>query len=197
MVDVSKIEEAFSVIDAANAADSRRIEVDGQLLPYEMVYGQRMTAVLTYFAPAAAPPLQLAARAQHLERWAIPRSDYPMNRVGYHNWRNAQKKRHAKRAEELLLPLGFSSETLERTKFLLEKKNLKKDPDTQTLEDVICLVFLEHYAEGFAADHPEEKVIDILQKTWRKMSAAGQSAALKLALPPAVGELVTKVLGNE
>jgi len=197
MVEVSKIKKAYAVIDAANAADARRIEVAGELLPYEMVYGQRMTAALKHFAPAAAPPLQLAARAQHLERWVIARSEYPMNRVGYHNWRNAQKKRHARRAEELLLPLGFSPETLERTKFLLEKKNLKKDPDTQTLEDVICLVFLEYYAQDFAADHPEEKVIDILQKTWKKMSEAGQSAALKLKLPPAVSELVSKALGDE
>jgi len=197
MVEVSKIERAFAAIDAANAADPRSIEVKGEMIPYELAYGRRMTAALTHFAPASAPPLQLAARAQHLERWMIPRADYPMDRVGYFNWRNDQKKRHAARAEELLLPLGFTTETVDRVKFLLEKKKLKKDPDTQTLEDVICLVFLQHYALDFAGDHPEEKVISILQKTWGKMSAAGQAAALELSLPPEVGQLVTKALADE
>jgi len=194
MAELSNLEQAFAAIDEANAADPRSIEVDGVPQPYELVYGQRMSAVLTAFAPAAAPPLQIAARAQHLERWAIPRSDYPMDRVGYLTWRNDQKKRHAARAGELLEPLGFTNETIKRVQFLLEKKRLKQDADTQTLEDVICLVFLEHYALDFAGEHAEEKVIDILQKTWGKMSAQGQAAALRLSLPEAVGRLVKKAL---
>ncbi|MCX8211841.1 MAG: DUF4202 domain-containing protein [Lewinella sp.] len=196
MAELSNLEQAFAAIDAANAADTRTTTVDGTPLPYELVYGQRMSAVLTSFAPASAPALQIAARAQHLERWAIPRSDYSMDRVGYLTWRNDQKKRHAERAGELLKPLGFALESIKRVQFLLEKKRLKQDAETQTLEDVICLVFLEHYALEFAGTHPEEKVVDILQKTWGKMSAEGQAAALRLALPEAVSRLVKKALGD-
>lgn len=187
---------AFAAIDAANAKDPRTTLVDGSEQPYELVYGQRMSAALAAFAPASAPALQLAARAQHLERWAIPRSDYPMDRVGYLRWRNDQKKRHAERAAELLEPLGFSAATIERVQFLLQKKQLKRDAETQTLEDVICLVFLKHYALEFAAEHPEKKVIDILQKTWAKMSASGQQAALQLPLDAAVRGLVEKALAD-
>lgn len=196
MPELSNIDRAFAAIDAANAADPRTVEVDGDPQPYELVYGRRMTAVLNSFAPASAPTLQLAARAQHLERWAIPRSDYPMDRVGYLTWRNDQKARHAARAEEILAPLGYSEEMLNRVKFLLQKKQLKKDAETQTLEDVICLVFLQYYALEFAADHEESKVVDILRKTWGKMSVEGQAAALALDLEPAVKSLVEKALAD-
>lgn len=196
MVKLSNLEYAFEAIDAANAADPRTTTVDGTPLPYELVYGRRMTAVLTSFAPASAPALQIAARAQHLERWAIPRADYPMDRTGYLTWRNDQKKRHAERAGEILVELNFTADTIKRVQFLLEKKQLKRDADTQTLEDVICLVFLQHYALEFAGAHPEEKVVDILKKTWGKMSEAGQTAALNLELPDAVGTLVKKALAD-
>lgn len=196
MPELSNLDAAFAAIDAANAADPRTVTVGGTSQPYELAYGRRMTAVLNSFAPASAPALQLAARAQHLERWAIPRSDYPMDRVGYLTWRNDQKARHAARAEEILVPLGYSAETIDRVKFLLQKKQLKKDAETQALEDVICLVFLQHYALEFAADHAEEKVVDILRKTWGKMSAKGQAAALALDLDPAVKNLVEKALAD-
>jgi len=196
MPDLSSLEQAFAAIDAANAEDPRTVEVGGATQPYELVYGQRMTEVLNSFAPGSAPTLQLAARAQHLERWAIPRSDYPMDRVGYLTWRNDQKARHAARAEEILAPLGYSKEILDRVKFLLQKKQLKKDAETQTLEDVICLVFLQYYALEFAANHEEGKVVDILRKTWGKMSDKGQAAALELDLDPAVKSLVGKALAD-
>jgi len=151
---------------------------------------------LTAFAPAAAPALQLAARAQHLERWAIPREDYPQDRVGYLKWRNDLKAYHAERAGKLLVALDFPAATIERVQFLLQKKQLRKDADTQTLEDVICLVFLAHYAQDFAERHPEEKVVSILQKTWKKMSPEGHAAALQLDLPPNVRMLVEKALAD-
>lgn len=196
MVDKDNIAAAFAAIDAANAQDPRRITVDEKQHPYELVYGQRMSACLTSYAPAAAPPLQLAARAQHLERWVIPRKDYPMDRVGYLTWRKDQQARHASRAEELLAPLGFSPGTIDRVRFLLQKKQLKRDADTQVLEDVICLVFLQYYAADFAAEHPEEKIIAILQKTWVKMSETAQTAGLGLPLEPGVRALMEKALAD-
>ena len=194
MEDEKQLAAAFAAIDEANAHDPRKTEIDGEQQPYELVYGRRMSARLASFAPAAAPPLQIAARAQHLERWAIPRSDYPMDRVGYLTWRKDQQARHAQRAEELLSPLGFSSETIERVRFLLQKKQLRRDPDTQTLEDVICLVFLQDYAADFAAQHTEEKVISILRKTWAKMSERARNAALALPLQPGVRAIMEKAL---
>lgn len=196
MVEENELNAAFAAIDAANAADPRLVEAEGSQQPYELVYGRRMSACLATFAPASAPPLQLAARAQHLERWVIPREDYPMDRVGYLTWRKDQQARHAERAAEILLPLGFSGETVDRVKFLLQKKQLKRDADTQTLEDVICLVFLEYYALEFAAEHAEEKIISILQKTWAKMSETARDAALRLDLHPAVRSLVEKALAD-
>jgi hypothetical protein len=196
MEDENKLAAAFAAIDEANAHDPRKTEEDGVQQPYELVYGQRMTARLASYAPAAAPPLQIAARAQHLERWAIPRSDYPMNRVGYLTWRKDQQARHARRAGELLSPLGFSAQTIDRVRFLLQKKQLKRDADTQVLEDVICLVFLQDYAAEFAAQHTEEKVISILQKTWAKMSERARSTALGLPLQAGVRAIMEKALAD-
>lgn len=196
MEDKDKIAAAFAAIDEANAQDPRQTEADGAQQPYELVYGWRMSARLASFAPAAPPALQLAARAQHLERWAIPRADYPMDRVGYLTWRKDQQARHARRAGEILAPLGFSSETIDRVRFLLRKKQLKRDADTQTLEDVICLVFLQDYAAEFAAQHPEDKVISILRKTWAKMSGRARETALGLPLDPGVRALTEKALAD-
>lgn len=119
-----------------------------------------------------------------------------MDRPGYLRWRNALKAYHARRAGEVLREFDAQQELIDRVAFLLQKKQLKKDPDTQVLEDVICLVFLEHYAADFAAQHTREKVISILQKTWRKMSASGQQAAVELELPPGVGSLVSEALNT-
>lgn len=196
MAKLSNLERAFEAIDLANSADPRTTVVDGTPLPYELVYGRRMTSVLNAFAPTSTPALQIAARAQHIERWVISRTEYTMDRTGYLTWRNDQKKRHAVRAGEILERLGFSADTIKRVQFLLEKKQLKRDVETQILEDVICLVFLQFYALEFISAHQEEKVIDILQKTWGKMSEAGQRAALRVELPDTVTDLVKKALSN-
>lgn len=188
---------ALTAFDALNAQDPRQEEVAGKTQPYALVYGQRMSDCLAAFAPQASQALRLAARAQHLERWTIPRDDYPMDRVGYLRWRNDLKSYHAQRAGEVLASVGGSEELIDRVAFLLQKKQLKRDADSQTLEDVICLVFLQHYAADFARQHAPEKVIDILQKTWRKMSEAGQQAALSLDLPEAVAALVRQALESD
>jgi hypothetical protein len=117
-----------------------------------------------------------------------------MNREGYLRWRQDLKKFHAKKASAILQDVGYDQETIDTVIFLLEKKQLKKNEDTQCLEDVICLVFLHYYFEPFALKHPEDKTIDILQKTWRKMSPKGREAALKLPLSIYALDLVTKAL---
>ena len=186
---------AFAAIDAANAEDPNREQLsDGSSVPKELVYGQRMSARLQIFAPEAPEAVQLAARAQHIRRWQIPRSEYPMDRTGYHRWRTELYRFHARQAAEILEPLGYDAATIERVGFLLQKKSLRSDADTQLLEDVICLVFLEHYFLDFAAGHPEEKVIDIVRKTWNKMSDAGHTAALALDLDAEAGRLIQLAL---
>ncbi|WP_116126527.1 DUF4202 domain-containing protein [Lewinella sp. IMCC34183] len=189
--------KAFAAFDAANAADPRHAGSGAQEMPYELLYARRMTEELDRYAPDAPEPLRLAARAQHLERWRSPREDYPMDREGYLRWRSDLKLFHAARAREILAEVGYGEGVQERVAFLLQKKRLKRDDGTQTLEDVICLVFLKHYAAAFAAGHPTEKVVDILRKTLRKMSEPGRQAALAAELPAGVRDLLLEATEGE
>lgn len=191
-------ETAIRRLDAANGDDPNAITADGQMRPAELVYAERMTGMLQRFDPSASVALRLAARAQHLMRWKIPRDSYPMDRAGYHRWRNDLKRRHAEWAGEILAASGVDGETVARTQSLIRKENLKGDLEAQTLEDVACLVFLEHYAAAFAAKHAgeHEKMIGILVKTWGKMSERGQSAALGLPLAAPVRALVAEALST-
>jgi len=176
----SRFAEALRLIDQANAEDPTLEDVAGKPVPKELVYGHRMTARLVAFAPDAPEPVRLAARAQHIRRWEIPRDRYPEGRAGYLRWRTDLYSWHGDVAAEILATAGYDAATVDRVRELLRKKQLKKDPDVQLLEDVICLVFLEHYLDAFARKHPEDKVVSILQKTWSKMSEAGHQAALAL-----------------
>jgi len=194
MTDSDRFARAIAAFDAANAADPNREMVNGQPQPKELVYAQRMSEALAGFAPDAGEALQLAARCQHIERWSIPRKDYPLGRDGYNQWRTALRKYHAERAGEILRGTGYDDATIARVQDLVQKKKFKADPEGQALEDVVCLVFLTHYFEAFAKDHDEDKLIGIVQKTWKKMSEQGHAAALKLDLPPHLAELVGKAL---
>ena len=192
----NKLQRAFHLFDEANQQDPNTEVFDGKTYPKELLYAQRMTMQLHSFEPNASEALQLTARCQHICRWEIARDSYEMNREGYLRWRQALKKFHAEKAAAILTEVGYTEEIISKVKFLLEKKQLKKNEETQTLEDVICLVFLEHYFEPFAEKHPEEKTIDILQKTWRKMSKKGHGAALKLPLSENSINLVSKAIGS-
>ncbi len=186
--------EAYKLFDKANAKDPNTEEVDGNLVPKELIYGLRMTKTLENFDSNASEALKLAARSQHICRWEIPRDSYPMDRVGYLKWREELKKFHASKASAILQEIGYNDDIIQRVSFLLQKKKLKKDEETQTLEDVICLVFLEYYYEEFSAKHNDKKVIDILQKTWRKMSEKGHRAALKLSYSEKTLALIQQAL---
>lgn len=192
----TKISKAFHLFDEANGKDPNTEEFSGRTYPKELLYAIRMTEKLNDFAPEASEALQLTARCQHICRWEIPRESYDMDRAGYLHWRRDLKKFHAQKATATLQDVGYSQDTIDNVVFLLEKKKLKKNEDTQTLEDVICLVFLQYYFEDFAQKHPEEKIIDILQKTWRKMSVKGHSAALKLPLSKISQDLITKAVNS-
>ncbi|WP_340158040.1 DUF4202 domain-containing protein [uncultured Maribacter sp.] len=194
MATTDKLLLAFQQFDEANKQDPNTEVFEDTTYPKEVLYGIRMTERLNAFDPNASEALRLTARCQHICRWEIPRESYEMNREGYLRWRQELKKFHATKAASILEDIGYDKETIDNVKFLLQKKQLKKNEETQTLEDVICLVFLEFYFEPFAHKHPEDKTIDILQKTWRKMSTKGQEAALELPLSKFSLDLITKAL---
>lgn len=186
---------ALEKFDALNAEDPNQdADAAGRVWPKELLYGQRMSACLARVAPEAPEPVRLAARCQHIRRWAIPRQDFPLDSAGYHRWRNTLKQYHAEVAGQVLAEAGYDETTIARVQALLQKKQLAHDADVQLLEDVICLVFLEHYFLAFAHQHPEEKIIDIVQKTWRKMTPQGHALALQLPLPTEAQALVNKAL---
>lgn len=187
-----QFQSAIEKFDAANAQDPTLV---GNA-PAELVYARRMTDWLHRLYPDAAEALQLAARAQHIRRWMIPRSRYPMIRQGYHQWRTTLYSFHADEAAKILREVGYDDATIDRVRSLLRKEKLKADPQTQALEDVACLVFLENYFADFAVKHEEKKIIDILRRTWKKMSERGRAAAMELPLKAEARRLVEMALGS-
>jgi hypothetical protein len=165
-----RLSRALALIDAANAADPK-----GEA----PVYGQRMTAELARLVPQASEVLQVAARGQHVERWLLPRSDYPEGKAGYLDWRREQGRRHAARVAGIMAEAGFPAADCERVGVLLRKEGIKRDPEVQALEDVICFVFLKWYFAPFAAERDSEATLDIVRKTARKMSEAGRARVLE------------------
>jgi tRNAThr (cytosine32-N3)-methyltransferase len=185
---------ARSLIDAAHAADPARTP-EGH--PAELIYADRVEAWVNRLDVAATPILRLAARCQHLERWLTPRATFPEGKVGYLSWRRSLYTKQAERARGILLSAGVATEEAANAATWISKSGLKTNPGTQVLEDAAVLVFLENEIADFAAknaDYPREKFIDILQKTWRKLSPAGQQAALGLDLPPAIAGLIHDAL---
>ncbi|GJM30803.1 MAG: hypothetical protein DHS20C17_34380 [Cyclobacteriaceae bacterium] len=190
-----RFRQAITLIDQENQQDPHSELSNGQQVPKELLYSERMTNWLEKFNPKASEELRLAARSQHICRWTIPRESYPMDRKGYLLWRTELKKFHAQKAETILLQCGYNQEVIDRVKSLILKQRLKTDKESQTLEDVVCLVFLEFYFSEFAQKHPEEKVISIVQKTWNKMSVDARKVAMELNLPPADFDLIQKAIG--
>jgi len=187
-------DRARQLIDSAHTADPTRTP-DGRAA--ELVYADRVEAWIVKLIADAAPILRLAARCQHLERWLTPRATFPEGKVGYLTWRRSLYVKQAERARELLLAAGVSADEAAQAVTWISKSGLKTNPGTQALEDAAVLVFLENEIGAFAAQHadyPREKFIDILKKTWRKLSPAGQQAALGLDLPPAIAGLVREAL---
>jgi hypothetical protein len=176
---------AIERFDALNAQDP-----SGK----EPTYARRMTQWLEKLSPDASEPLRLAARSQHLMRWQIPRDSFPMDRIGYLKWRTTLYDFHADKAADVLREVGYDNATIARVRSLIRKEKLKVDPEMQLLEDVICLVFLENYFAEFARDHDEDKLVRILQKTWKKMSPRGHEAAIGLKLGEREKQLIALAL---
>lgn len=190
---------AIELIDSANSKDPNQETSDGKDWPKELLYSYRMSDMIERYAPDADDAPKLSVRAQHIERWKSPRSDYPMNRKGYHQWRTNLYNFHAETTAALLEKAGYDSDFIERVKLAVGKKSLKSNTDTQMLEDVTALVFIEHYMLGFAEKHPEyseEKWLDIIRKTWRKMTDHAHQFVLDghITLPEPLIPLIQKAL---
>lgn len=185
---------ARELIDAAHSADPTRTP-DGRAA--ELVYADHMESWVTRLVPQASPALRLAARSQHLERWSVPRNTFPLDKPGYYAWRRSLYTKQAERARDLLLEAGVPVAEATDVATWVSKTGLKTNAGTQALEDAACLVFLENEISAFAAQHadyPREKFVDILRKTWKKMTPQAQQAALSLQLPPTIAALVREAV---
>ncbi|WP_150911303.1 DUF4202 domain-containing protein [Marinobacter halotolerans] len=192
---------ALNAIDSANKADPNQEQVDGQWLPKEYAYSLHMTRWLFELEPVPSPRMQVACRAQHIERWTMPRSDFPEGRKAYYQWRQACGRMHGRRAAEIMAQCGFPEDECQRVETILTKRELRQDEDTQLLEDVACMVFLERYFADFyeqKVDYDREKWLRIVRRTWGKMSHRGHEAALKLAegMPPHLLALLREALAD-
>ena len=198
MSDTDRFQRVIRSIDQANGEDPNSEVVDGVAWPKEQLYGMRMQEWVEELDPGASEALRIAARSQHIRRWEIPRSGYPMDRRGYLRWRTTLYAFHADRASEILRDQEYDAETIERVRALLQKRNLRADTDVQTLEDAAALVFLVHHLDDFLErdDIAEEKAIDIIRKTWKKMTERGHEAASALALSDESTALLEKALAG-
>lgn len=189
-----RVRRCMDLFDAANSEDPRS-EADGQ--PKELTYARRMSEWLDRLEPNAPEEVRLAVRAQHIRRWEIPRRRFPKGRVGYLRWRKKLGQFHAETAGRIMRTCGFDDGTVSRVQGIIRKERFRIDPWAQLLEDVACLVFLDYYFEAFADDQEEDGMVNILRKTWRKMSRRGQDAAKTIEYSPRCAALLRKALASD
>lgn len=190
----SKLNHVISLIDEANTDDPIQEIFEGQTFGKEALYSHRMLKELQRFDGDPSDVLTLACYAQHVCRWKVARSEYPTGLGGYLKWRTGLAAMHAEILAEAMQKAGYEEGEINRAKLVIQKKQLKNNPESQALEDVICLVFLNYYFAPFAAKYSDEKVIDIVQKTWGKMSEKGHAAALQIDFSDAEKALIEKAL---
>ena len=188
----TRFEQAMKRFDDENGQDPNLINVAGGARPRELIYAQWLTDWVLRLCPAPSEALQLAARCQHICRWMIPRNSYPMTRAGYLRWREELKRFHAQKSTEILRELGYSEDMIARVRDLNLKKNLGEDAECQVLEDGLCLVTLQHQLGELIHKTEPDKMVTILQKTWKKMSSAAQGKALGLSFSDREKELLSK-----
>jgi hypothetical protein len=196
VADAARFREAIARFDALNAQDPNSETVDGKARPRELLNAERLSDWVMKLAPEASEILRLASRSQHLCRWMIPRTNYEMSRAGYHQWRNELKRFHAAKSAEVLRSVGYTEEIVARVAELNLKKNFPADPESRVLEDALCLVFLQFQLQELAAKTDDAKVINALQKSWNKMTAAGREHASKLGYVGRERELLRQALGG-
>ena len=185
-----RLKRAVDAIDRANREDPNLETANGQKYPKEWLYGERMSQWLLRLRPEPSDLQQLAARGQHIFRWKIPRSEYPQTRECYLRWRKQLYRYHGDRVVEIMAAEGYDTDSMDQVKRMIGKQGIKRDHDVQLIEDTACLVFLEFYLQPFAAGQPEEKLIDIIRKTWDKMSDVARGHALKIDYPAPIASVL-------
>ena len=190
----ARFAEAIRRFDTENSRDPNTEIADGQSVSRELIYAQWLTDWVLKLAPDASEPLRLAARCQHICRWEIPRSSYPLDKPGYLRWRADLKKFHAEKSGKILRDVGYDEAVVQRVQELNLKKNFPNDPEVCVLEDALCLVFLERQLAPLAAKSDDEKMINALQKSWKKMTPSAHAEALKLNYEPRERALIKKAL---
>ena len=180
MTDGDRLQQLLDRIDRLNAEDPSRDVVEGTPQPRELIYAKRLTGWVLRLNPKASEALRIAARGQHVRRWTVPRSRYPMNRAGYLRWRETLKAFHADTIAGLMREEGYPDDAIQRVRTLMGKRQLGSDPETQTLEDALCLVFLETQFADLRRKTSEEQMRQIVRKTWGKMSERARAEALTL-----------------
>jgi len=189
-----RLARALAAIDERNADDPNRIRVRGELRPKELAHAELASAWVERLRPDASEALRLAARAHHVRRWVIPRSEYPDGRAGYHRWRRALHAHHASEVGAVLAACGYADDEVERVQAIVTKQGLGSDPEVQALEDALCLVFLETQFRDLAARLDDEKIVDVTARTLRKMSAGAIEAAGALDLDASEREWLRRAL---
>lgn len=192
----TRLAQAIAGVDAGNAEDPNMIEVGGHRTPAELIYGWRMSDALARLEPNPSECLRIAARGQHIGRWRVPRKSFTAGRAGYLAWRKHQRNLQARRLAEIMATAGYGAAKAGRVGALIRKERMKIDAEVQMLEDVICVVFLQHYINCFVPKVEEDKLADVLAKTWQRMSERGHSHALKLNLSPVVPRLLARGLAR-
>jgi hypothetical protein len=186
--------QTIAAIDAVNLQDPNHVNVQNQQVAKEWLYSKQMTECLKQYWPDANEYVALAVHAQHIKRWQIKRSEYPEGKAGYLAWRKALAAFHAETLAQIMKENGYDDDAISRCQVIIQKRQLHHNSDSQILEDVACLVFIQHYLADFATKHSSEKVIDIIKKTWRKMSPKAQQIALSLPMDNPINELITNAL---
>ena len=190
----AQLRQALDRIDEINGADPHEIQVRGESRPKELTHAAMVSAWIERLRPDADDALRIAAHGHHVRRWAISRGEYPRGRRGYLRWRQALQELHAATLGEVMTETGYDAAAIERAQNLVRKKNLRRDPDVQALEDALCLVFLETQLGEFRARQPDDRVAEILRKTWDKMSARARALAVELDLAPDDRRFLQRVL---
>ncbi|MCI0744408.1 MAG: DUF4202 domain-containing protein [Verrucomicrobia subdivision 3 bacterium] len=194
MTDPERFQRAIARFDEENAHDPNQEIVKGEARPRELVYAERLTDWVLKLNPNASEELRLAARCQHICRWMIPRDKYERTKAGYLRWRNELKKFHAEKAGEMLREVGYPEPMIARVQALNLKKDFPQDRDSRTLEDALCLVFLEHQFAELAVKTTDDQMINALRKSWAKMTEAARAEALKLEFSARERELLSRAL---
>ena len=191
---MSKLDKAFTLFDAYNKQSPECIMWNGEEFPAEYFYALKLYDWVNKLEPHAPETLLLASRSQHIGRWEIARASYPEGRAGYLKWRSDLSKFHAQKSSEIMLEAGYGSEIIDRVKQILLKQRIKADDEVQTMENALCLVFLEFQYDDLIQKLSREKMIDVLRKTWAKMSDPGREAALSLKYSQKGSELIHEAL---